>query len=76
MYATGYTIPKGWAIMLVASAIQMNPNIYKDPLAFNPWRWKVNNNFFFIHALIDQIIRSTDFFFLALFCDLEWKKGP
>ncbi|KAK6253969.1 hypothetical protein QUC31_015689 [Theobroma cacao] len=36
----GYTIPKGWAIMLVSSAVQMNPDIYKDPLAFNPWRWK------------------------------------
>ncbi|XVF00776.1 hypothetical protein REPUB_Repub04eG0030500 [Reevesia pubescens] len=30
IYATWYTIPKGW----------MNPDIYKDPLAFNPWRWK------------------------------------
>ena len=38
---TGYTIPFGWAIMLVNSALQLNPNIYKDPLAFNPWRWKV-----------------------------------
>ena len=37
----GYTIPAGWTIMLVNSAIQLNPNTYKDPLAFNPWRWKV-----------------------------------
>ncbi|XP_075673233.1 cucurbitadienol 11-hydroxylase-like isoform X2 [Castanea sativa] len=36
----GYTIPAGWTIMLVNSAIQLNPNTYKDPLAFNPWRWK------------------------------------
>ncbi|XP_022726427.1 cytochrome P450 87A3-like [Durio zibethinus] len=36
----GYTIPKGWAIMLLSSAVQMNPEIYKDPLSFNPWRWK------------------------------------
>ncbi|KAL4616394.1 hypothetical protein ACB092_07G195900 [Castanea dentata] len=36
----GYTIPAGWNIMLVNSAIQLNPNTYKDPLAFNPWRWK------------------------------------
>ena len=27
--------------MLVNSAIQLNPNTYKDPLAFYPWRWKV-----------------------------------
>ncbi|KAM3695754.1 hypothetical protein ACJW31_07G157400 [Castanea mollissima] len=36
----GYTIPAGWTIMLANSAIQLNPNTYKDPLAFNPWRWK------------------------------------
>ncbi|GLT53859.1 hypothetical protein SLA2020_270980 [Shorea laevis] len=37
----GYTIPAGWTIMLVNSALQLNPDTYKDPLAFNPWRWKV-----------------------------------
>jgi len=36
----GYTIPSGWTILLANSALQLNPNIYKDPLAFNPWRWK------------------------------------
>ncbi|KAF5449068.1 hypothetical protein F2P56_029552 [Juglans regia] len=36
----GYTIPAGWTIMLANSAIQLNPNTYKDPLAFNPWRWQ------------------------------------
>ena len=38
---TGYTVPAGWAIMLVNSALQVNPNTFKDPLAFNPRRWKV-----------------------------------
>ncbi|KAK9271103.1 hypothetical protein L1049_026692 [Liquidambar formosana] len=36
----GYTIPKGWTIMVVPAAIQLNPDTYEDPLAFNPWRWK------------------------------------
>ena len=35
------TIPAGWATMLVNSALQVNPNTFKDPLVFNPWRWKV-----------------------------------
>ncbi|KAF2293622.1 hypothetical protein GH714_003471 [Hevea brasiliensis] len=35
-----YTIPAGWTIMVVKSAMQLNPETYKDPLAFNPWRWK------------------------------------
>ena len=29
---TGYTIPAGWAIMLVNSASQVNPNTFKDRL--------------------------------------------
>ncbi|KAK9286743.1 hypothetical protein L1049_015147 [Liquidambar formosana] len=36
----GYTIPAGWIIMVVSSALQLNPNTFEDPLAFNPWRWK------------------------------------
>uniref|UniRef100_A0A2N9FD71 Cytochrome P450 n=1 Tax=Fagus sylvatica TaxID=28930 RepID=A0A2N9FD71_FAGSY len=36
----GYTIPKGWALMVVPAALQLNPNSYEDPLAFNPWRWQ------------------------------------
>ena len=37
----GYTIPKGWALMVVPAALQLNPKTYEDPLAFNPWRWQV-----------------------------------
>ncbi|XP_028124876.1 cytochrome P450 87A3-like [Camellia sinensis] len=36
----GYTIPAGWAIMIVTCTLQLNPNVFKDPLAFNPRRWK------------------------------------
>ncbi|CAL5345121.1 hypothetical protein CsSME_00031821 [Camellia sinensis var. sinensis] len=36
----GYTIPAGWAIMMVNCTLQLNPNVFKDPLAFNPRRWK------------------------------------
>ncbi|KAE8008856.1 hypothetical protein FH972_005329 [Carpinus fangiana] len=36
----GYTIPAGWAVMVVSSALQLNPNTFENPLAFNPWRWK------------------------------------
>ncbi|XP_050238090.1 beta-amyrin 16-alpha-hydroxylase CYP87D16-like [Mercurialis annua] len=40
IYVNGYTIPKGWTIMIVPVSIHLNPNNYKDPTAFNPWRWK------------------------------------
>ncbi|XP_010271639.1 PREDICTED: cytochrome P450 87A3-like [Nelumbo nucifera] len=36
----GYTIPSGWTIMIVPTAVHLNPNLFEDPLAFNPWRWK------------------------------------
>ncbi|XP_057493602.1 beta-amyrin 16-alpha-hydroxylase CYP87D16-like [Actinidia eriantha] len=47
----GYTVPAGWDIVLVNSALQLNPDTFKDPVTFNPSRWKVldsttiSNNF-------------------------------
>ena len=40
---TGYTIPAGWGVMVCPPAVHLNPEIYEDPLNFNPWRWKVSN---------------------------------
>ncbi|CDP16219.1 unnamed protein product [Coffea canephora] len=37
----GYTIPAGWGIMIASSAQHLNTGVFRDPLAFNPWRWKV-----------------------------------
>ncbi|KAI5315229.1 hypothetical protein L3X38_044405 [Prunus dulcis] len=36
----GFTIPAGWTIMVLTSALQLSPNTFTDPLEFNPWRWK------------------------------------
>lgn len=36
----GYTIPASWGIMVCPPAVHLNPEKYKDPLAFNPWRWE------------------------------------
>ncbi|XP_008235974.2 PREDICTED: cytochrome P450 87A3-like [Prunus mume] len=36
----GFTIPAGSTIMALTSALQLSPNTFKDPLEFNPWRWK------------------------------------
>ncbi|KAK7266516.1 hypothetical protein RIF29_19161 [Crotalaria pallida] len=35
-----YTIPAGWTILLATQTLHMNSKIYKDPLTFNPQRWK------------------------------------
>ncbi|KHG20269.1 Cytochrome P450 [Gossypium arboreum] len=36
----GYTIPKGWILLIIPAVHHLDPNTYEDPLAFNPWRWK------------------------------------
>uniref|UniRef100_A0ACD5V2J2 Uncharacterized protein n=1 Tax=Avena sativa TaxID=4498 RepID=A0ACD5V2J2_AVESA len=36
----GYTIPAGWGVMVCPLAVHLNPDIYPDPLAFNPSRFK------------------------------------
>ncbi|KAJ4850784.1 hypothetical protein Tsubulata_043142 [Turnera subulata] len=36
----GYIIPEGWTIFILPSAIHLNPDLYQNPLSFNPWRWK------------------------------------
>ncbi|CAN1751948.1 Cytochrome P450 87A3 [Linum perenne] len=39
----GYLIPAGWTVMVYPTAVHLNPNVYDDPLAFNPWRWEVRS---------------------------------
>ncbi|XP_050210351.1 cucurbitadienol 11-hydroxylase-like isoform X1 [Mercurialis annua] len=36
----GYTIPAGWSVMVVDTDRHMDSKVYKDPLVFNPSRWK------------------------------------
>ena len=40
-FCEGYTIPEGWTVMICPAAVHLNPDTYKDPDVFNPWRWKV-----------------------------------
>ncbi|KAB2070638.1 hypothetical protein ES319_A08G168600v1 [Gossypium barbadense] len=36
----GYTIPKGWKVLVWSRAIYMDPNIYSNPKEFLPSRWE------------------------------------
>ncbi|XP_041014456.1 cucurbitadienol 11-hydroxylase-like isoform X2 [Juglans microcarpa x Juglans regia] len=47
----GYTISVGWTVILANPALHLQPDTYKDSLAFNPWRWKD----------IDQDVMSKNF---------------
>ncbi|KAJ1277205.1 hypothetical protein BS78_05G277200, partial [Paspalum vaginatum] len=40
VHIKGYTIPKGWILMICPAAVHLNPTTYNDPVVFNPWRWK------------------------------------
>ncbi|KAK2993324.1 hypothetical protein RJ640_005360 [Escallonia rubra] len=37
----GYTIPKGWKVMLWVRYLHTNPENFEDPMCFNPDRWNV-----------------------------------
>ncbi|GMN50081.1 hypothetical protein TIFTF001_019252 [Ficus carica] len=36
----GFTIPKGWTIMMVTYSLHLSPSAFNNPLEFNPSRWK------------------------------------
>ncbi|KAL0012828.1 hypothetical protein SO802_007936 [Lithocarpus litseifolius] len=38
----GYTIPSGWPILIATPALHLNSEIFNDPLAFNPQRFKLS----------------------------------
>ncbi|TXG62797.1 hypothetical protein EZV62_009791 [Acer yangbiense] len=37
-----YTIPAGWIVLIIPSAVHFNPEKYDNPYTFNPWRWQFN----------------------------------
>nr|AYP67587.1 ent-kaurenoic acid oxidase [Paeonia suffruticosa] len=36
---SGYTIPKGWKVLVWFRSVHLDPEIYPDPKEFNPSRW-------------------------------------
>ncbi|KAJ8565731.1 hypothetical protein K7X08_008307 [Anisodus acutangulus] len=36
---SGYTIPKGWKVLVWFRSVHLDPEIYNDPMEFNPSRW-------------------------------------
>ncbi|PPE02660.1 hypothetical protein GOBAR_DD00359 [Gossypium barbadense] len=36
----GYTIPKGWNVLVWSRAVHMDPDIYTNPKEFSPSRWE------------------------------------
>jgi cytochrome P450 len=47
-------------IIIIPPVIHLNPDVYAEPLAFNPWRWEVINFSF------DLYISKLFFFFFFL----------
>lgn len=42
MYTIGYTIPKGWRVVVWLRSLHTDARYYDDPLSFNPDRWDVS----------------------------------
>lgn len=42
LYNSGYTIPKGWKVLVWKRAVQMNPENFSAPKEFDPSRWEVS----------------------------------
>lgn len=40
----GNLIPKGWCVFVYFRSVHLGADIYDDPYAFNPWRWKVRSH--------------------------------
>ncbi|KAA8515775.1 hypothetical protein F0562_018614 [Nyssa sinensis] len=36
---SGYTIPKGWKVLVWFRSLHLDPETYPDPMVFNPSRW-------------------------------------
>jgi len=41
---TGYTIPKGWKVLVWNRGVHMDPENYSNPKEFDPSRWEVCTN--------------------------------
>ncbi|KFK31994.1 hypothetical protein AALP_AA6G186500 [Arabis alpina] len=37
----GYTIPAGWVMAVAPTVVHYDPEIYENPLEFNPWIWEI-----------------------------------
>ena len=39
---SGYTIPKGWRVLVWFRSVHLDPEIYENPKEFKPSRWDVS----------------------------------
>lgn len=38
----GYTVPKGWQVLVWTRGVHMDPEVYTNPKEFDPSRWDVS----------------------------------
>lgn len=41
-FLSGYTIPKGWKVLVWFRSVHFDPEIYIEPKKFDPSRWDVS----------------------------------
>lgn len=50
-FISGYTIPKGWKVLVWFRSVHLDPEIYPNPKEFNPSRWDVSCRFVYLNNL-------------------------
>lgn len=53
---SGYTIPKGWKVLVWFRSVHLDPETYENPREFNPSRWDVSRAPF---SFFKSMFRST-----------------
>lgn len=52
LFNVGYTIPKGWKVLVWFRSVHFDPETYPNPKEFNPSRWDVRTNTYIYNSLL------------------------
>ena len=68
-YFPGYTIPKGWKVLVWFRSVHLDPEIYPNPREFDPSRWDVSSRYK-VSILTSQWCSSIAHYILAFLPDI------
>lgn len=50
-HVLGYTIPKGWKVLVWFRSVHDDPQTWPDPKKFDPSRWNVRPHYIYMYVL-------------------------
>ena len=60
LFNVGYTIPKGWKVLVWFRSVHFDSETYPDPREFNPSRWDVRTNTYLHNSLLFFFFKHID----------------